>query len=53
MVAMFFLVITPIAISMRLLGKRPLRLKRDPAVVSYWMERDPPGVSRNDFPNQF
>ncbi|HIJ83658.1 MAG TPA: hypothetical protein HPQ00_05560 [Magnetococcales bacterium] len=38
----FFLTVTPIAILMRLLGKRPLSLEFDPKAESYWISRSPP-----------
>jgi len=42
---LFFLVITPIALIMRLAGKDPLHLKYDAAARSYWIPRRPPGPS--------
>ena len=50
---MFFVVVTPMGIVMRWLGKDPLRLKRDPASASYWVPRTPPGPARDSFDNQF
>lgn len=38
---LFLLVVTPMALVMRLLGKRPLRLAPDPGVASYWIKREP------------
>ena len=51
LVATFFLVVTPMGIMMRLLGKDPLHLKREPNRPSFWvpMEEDGPG-SRPDKP---
>jgi hypothetical protein len=41
---MFFTVITPIALIMRALGKRPVALRGDKALDSYWITRtEPPG----------
>ncbi len=37
--AMFFVVITPIGIIMRVLGKRPIPLRPDRAASSYWRSR--------------
>lgn len=37
---MFFAVITPTGLLMRLFGQRPLGLKFDPNAASYWTERD-------------
>lgn len=39
----FFLLITPAALVLRLTGKRPLPLGFDPTRKSYWIERRPPG----------
>jgi hypothetical protein len=49
----FFLVVTPVALLMRLRGKDPLRLKRDPAAKSYWILREPPGPVPETMSNQF
>ncbi|MBV8121004.1 MAG: hypothetical protein JO081_13835 [Alphaproteobacteria bacterium] len=40
---LFFLVIVPVGIAMRLIGKDPLRRRRDPAASTYWIDRAPPG----------
>ena len=50
---MFFLVITPMGFVMRMLGKDPLRLRRDPKTGSYWIERSPPGPPPETFIDQF
>ena len=50
---MFFLVITPMGIVMRLLGKDPLRLRIDPDASTYWIERTPPGPPADSFVDQF
>lgn len=50
---LFFLTVTPIALLMRLAGKDPLRLKRDPKVTSYWIVRDPPGPPAGGMTHQF
>lgn len=39
----FLLVVTPIGVLMRALGKDFLRLKPEPHARTYWIERDPPG----------
>jgi hypothetical protein len=49
----FFLVVTPMGIAMRLLGKDPLRLKAAAPGASYWIRRDPPGPSPDSLTNQF
>lgn len=53
MAMLFYLVVTPIALAMRIAGKDPLRLKRDPEAKSYWIERDPPGPEPDSIKNQF
>ena len=50
---LFFLVVTPTGLLMRLLGKDPLRLRFDPAADSYWIKRDPPGPTADSLNNQF
>jgi hypothetical protein len=50
---LFFGVVTPTAFLMRLLGKDPLRLRRAPAEMSYWIERVPPGPEPDSLRNQF
>jgi hypothetical protein len=37
---LFFLVVTPMALAMRIVGKRPLRVAPDPNAATYWIERD-------------
>ena len=50
---MFYLLITPMGVVMRWLGKDPLRLRFDPKQPSYWLEREPPGPKADTFTNQF
>ena len=50
---LFYLTITPIGLLMRLTGKDPLRLKRDPAATSYWRHREPPGPRPDSMTHQF
>ena len=50
---LFFLVVTPTGLLMRLFGKDPLRLRFDPAADSYWIKRDPPGPAADSLNNQF
>ncbi len=38
--SMFFLVITPIGLVMRMFGKDLLQLRRDPDRASYWIKRE-------------
>ena len=47
----FYLMITPLGIIMKILGKRPLAVSFDREVKSYWIKVDPEGpVSRPDKP---
>ena len=50
---LWFAVVTPVGLLMRLFGKDPLRLKREPAAKSYWIERSPPGPIAGSLKNQF
>lgn len=50
---LFYGVVTPIGAVMRLTGKDPLRLKRDPGAVSYWIPRNPSGPPPDSMSNQF
>jgi hypothetical protein len=50
---LFFGAVTPIAVISRILGKDPLRLKRDPTATTYWIERVPPGPSPKSIKDQF
>jgi len=51
--SIYFLVVTPIGLLMRALGKRPLRLRLDRATPSYWITREPPGPEGASMKNQF
>lgn len=48
---LFFLTVTPIALLMRLFGKRPLELSFDPQAESYWVHRDT--LERDSMKRQF
>lgn len=48
----FFFVITPLAIAMRVLGKCPLALRYDKELRSYWIAAESTGA-RGGFENQF
>jgi len=50
---LFYLVVTPTGILMRLFGKDPLRLQMDPSAETYWITRDPPGPTGDSLDNQF
>ena len=50
---LFFLVVTPIGLLMRALGKRPLNIALDPKAKSYWIERKPPGPEPESMKLQF
>ena len=50
---LFYLVFMPIGVLMRVLGKDPLKLKRDDAATSYWVNREPPGPPPTSMTNQF
>ena len=50
---MFFLVITPIGLLMRSLGKNPLQLRFDDDARSYWVHRRPPGPAPDSLKDQF
>jgi len=50
----FFLVITPIGIIMRMLRKDgPLKMIMDHECRTYWIERTPPGLRHDSFTDQF
>ena len=48
----FFVIITPVGLIARLIGRDELRLKRMNC-KSYWIERSPRGPSGESFKNQF
>jgi large-conductance mechanosensitive channel len=50
---LYFLVVTPMALIMRIAGKRPLRLAPDRAASSYWICREPPGGETSSMRRQF
>lgn len=49
----YFLIVTPIALLLRLFGKDVLGLKRDASVSSYWVARAPPGPKPGSMRDQF
>ena len=50
---LFYAVVTPTGLLLRLLGKDPLRLRRDPRAATYWIDRRPPGPQPASMKNQF
>jgi len=50
---MFFLVVAPTGLVMRLGGKDFLRLKFDRAARTYWIAREPPGPAPETMRHQF
>ncbi len=50
--AIFFVLITPIALITRLFGRDELKIKKS-FVQSYWVDRLPPGPPSDSFKNQF
>jgi hypothetical protein len=50
---MFLVLLTPLALAMRLFGKRFLPLTFDREAPSYWIRREPPGPEPQSIRNQF
>lgn len=50
---LFFLVVTPMALIMRIVGKRPLRLAADRTSATYWIKREPPAGGASNMRRQF
>jgi Saxitoxin biosynthesis operon protein SxtJ len=53
MALLFYSTMVPIGLLMRLCGKDPLRLRREPETPSYWLMREPSGPPRETMRNQF
>jgi hypothetical protein len=51
--AAFVLIVTPVGLLMRAIGKDPLRLRRNVAAKTYWIERQPPGPAPASLKGQF
>jgi hypothetical protein len=51
--AIFFLILTPVGLFTRLLGRDELRLRAHPGARSYWIDRKPVGPVASSFKNQF
>jgi hypothetical protein len=50
---MFYVIFTPAALLLRLLGKDLLHLKYDASATTYWIRRDPAGLIPDSMRNQF
>ena len=50
---MFYLVVTPMGLLMRVFARKTLHLRRDAAAGSYWIKREPPGPKPDSMSNQF
>lgn len=50
---LFYGVIAPLGLALRLAGKDPLRLKYDRSADTYWIRREPPGPPPDSMTNQF
>lgn len=50
---LYFLVVTPFALIMRMFRRDPLHRAFDPDAKSYWIDRDPPGPDGSSMTNQF
>src|SRR5262245_19788885 len=53
MAFLFYVIVTPMGLLMRMLGKDTLRLRRDPDAASYWIHRTPLGPAPESMKNQF
>ena len=53
MALIFVVAVVPTGLLMRVFGKDPLRLRRDPKAASYWIRRTPPGPEPDSLKNQF
>ncbi len=53
LIIIYYGVATPTALIQRALGKDPLRLRRESALSSYWIEREPPGPHPKSMTEQF
>jgi hypothetical protein len=50
---MFFVIFSPFALILRMLGKRPLALGFDHTASTYWIARTPPGPLPHSMTQQF
>lgn len=51
--AMFYAILTPFGLVMRLAGRDPMRRRFEPAARTYWIARQPPGPSPESLRDQF
>ncbi len=49
----FFGVLTPFGLAMRMAGKNPLRLRFENSASTYWIAREPPGPAPKSMTRQF
>lgn len=50
---LFYGVITPFGLARQWFGADPMKRKFEPALKTYWIDRDPPGPGADSFNNQF
>ena len=50
---LYFCVVTPTGLLLRVFGKDPLKLRMDRTATSYWIARSPPGPAAESLKNQF
>jgi hypothetical protein len=53
MTLLFYAIVTPVGLVMRLTGKDLLRLRIDATAQTYWIERHPPGPVPDTMRHQF
>ena len=53
MAVMFFGLITPLAIFLRVIGRDLLLKRYEPKAFSYWIVREPPGPAPDSLPRQY
>jgi hypothetical protein len=49
----FYIIVLPTGLILRLFSKDPLHLRFDPSAESYWIKREPPGPAAESLNNQF
>lgn len=50
---LFYVVVTPMGVLMRLVGKDAMRARSGASPTTHWIERDPPGPKPDSLSNQF